>query len=304
MNIHSKTGLCAAALLGVFSAAGAEGTSPPDDVVTVGPVELVESGHLTVLGRIYETEDMAGLTAGDKVAVHGALQPDGSVKNVWIEPLGSYQAGADPVFETGIVTKVNDVFGRMSVGGSEVDYTAALAEPGASAPTVGEMVVVYGIQPEAGGIVLGATTHAQPQAVTMAMGVAGARRASIQGGATAMSIQGGAMAQSIQGGAMAQSIQGGAMAQSIQGGAMAQSIQGGAKAQSIQGGAKAQSIQGGAKAQSIQGGAKAQSIQGGAKAQSIQGGAMAQSIQGGAKAQSIQGGATAMSIQGGAVASR
>jgi hypothetical protein len=112
--------------------------------------------------------DTSALQTGDKVAVHGEMQTDGSVKNAWAESLGSYVAGSDPVYETGVVTKVNETFGRLSIGDSEVDYTAALAEPGAGAPSKGDLVAVLGTQPEVGGVVLGTTTSATPDAVTIA----------------------------------------------------------------------------------------------------------------------------------------
>ena len=100
------------------------------DVVAVGPVELVEASSITVLGRSYRMEDTGGIVVGDKVALHGAVQPDGSASNVWAESLGSYTAGADPIFETGLVTAVDVDAGQLSIGDSKVDYTAALAEAG------------------------------------------------------------------------------------------------------------------------------------------------------------------------------
>src|ERR1700691_191699 len=76
---------------------------PAGDVVAVGPLELAEATSVTVLGRSYRVEDTCGLGAGDKVVVHGSLQQDGSVTDVWVESLGAYSAGADQVFETGVV---------------------------------------------------------------------------------------------------------------------------------------------------------------------------------------------------------
>ena len=146
-----------------------------NDVVAIGPLELVEATSITVLGQSYRISDTAGLVAGDKVAVHGSLQPDGSVTSAWAESLGAYTAGSDPVFETGIVTGVNETFGRLSIGDSKVDYTAALSEPGSASPTVGAMVAVAGIQPESGGVILSTTTSAGPTEVQVAMANAGAR---------------------------------------------------------------------------------------------------------------------------------
>ena len=152
---------CVSSLLvmGLMSAANAESANGAADVVAVGPLENVEATSVTVLGRSFHVDDTTGLEMGGKVAVHGTLQPDGSVTNAWAEPMGAYVAGSDGVFETGVVTSVNEVFGRLSIGDSEIDYTAALSEPGAAAPGKGDLVAVTGIQPEMGGVVLGTTTR-------------------------------------------------------------------------------------------------------------------------------------------------
>jgi SCY1-like protein 2 len=166
-------------VIGLVSAANAESSDTAADVVAVGPVELVEPGAVTVLGRSYHVDDSGGLEAGDKVAIHGSLLPDGSVAYAWAETLGSYVAGSDRVFETGIVTNVDESSGRLSIGDSEIDYTAALSEQGATVPNKGDMVAVAGIQPEIGGVVLGATTRNGTAAVAMA--VPGVATAGIHG---------------------------------------------------------------------------------------------------------------------------
>jgi hypothetical protein len=153
---HSVSALL---MMGLVSAANADSANGTADLVAVGPLELIETTSVTVLGRSYRVDDTSGLETGDKVAIHGSLQPDGSVTNAWAEPMGSYVAGSDPVFEAGVVTSVNQSFGRLSIGDSEVDYTAALSEPGTAIPAKGDFVAVAGIQPELGGVVLGSTTR-------------------------------------------------------------------------------------------------------------------------------------------------
>jgi hypothetical protein len=172
---------CVSSLLvvGLVSAANADTANVAADVVAVGPVELVETSSVTVLGRSYHLDDTAGIDAGDKVAIHGSLLPDGSVAYAWAERLGSYVAGSDSVFETGIVTSVNETTGRLSIGESEIDYTAALSEQGATAPNKGDMVAVAGVQPEIGGVVLGTTTRAGTAAG--AMGTPGGGMAGLAG---------------------------------------------------------------------------------------------------------------------------
>ena len=179
-------GFSALLIAGLGCAANCETT---DDVVAIGPLELVEETSITVLGQAYRVDETAGLVAGDKVAVHGSLQADGSVKSAWAESLGSYTAGSDAVFETGIVTRVNETFGRLSIGDSQVDYTAALSEPGSSSPSVGTMVAVAGIQPESGGLILGTTTSAGATQVQVAMANVGVRAPIAVAGITRTSIR-------------------------------------------------------------------------------------------------------------------
>ncbi len=144
--------LAGAATPGVDAGAGG--------LVAVGPLELVEPQSVTVLGRAYHIADSYGLEAGSKVAVHGELQPDGSVQNAWVETVGGYNAGADLVFEAGVVTNVNESLGQMTVSGTSIDYTASLSESGSSTPVVGQTVAVVGVQPVSGGTVLVSTTNA------------------------------------------------------------------------------------------------------------------------------------------------
>ena len=161
----------------MISAAHAESGDAVANIIAVGALEFMDADSITVLGRSYHVDDTAVLETGKKVAVHGDLQPDGSVTNAWAESLGDYVAGSDRVYETGVVTSVNQTFGSLSIGESKVDYTEAMSEPEASAPNRGDVVAVSGIQPEAGGVVLGTTTRAGIQEVFVAAaGITGSNR--------------------------------------------------------------------------------------------------------------------------------
>jgi hypothetical protein len=175
----TATKYCVSSLMavGLISAAQADLSATVADVVAVGPLEFVDADSITVLGRSYHVRDTSTLKTGDKVAVHGALQPEGSVANAWAEPLGDYVAGSDRVYEAGVVTSINETFGSFSIGESKVDYTEALSDPEYSAPNRGDVVAVSGIQPEAGGVVLGTTTRAGTQEVLIAVaGITGSNR--------------------------------------------------------------------------------------------------------------------------------
>jgi len=172
IKIANGQGLVALLVAGLGCAATVDAA---DDIVAIGPLEVAESSNVTVLGRTYRVNDTTGLVEGQRVVVHGSLQPDGSVTDAWAEPIGAYSAGSDPVYEAGVVTEVNETFGRMSIGDSKVDYTAALSEPGSSAPAVGTLVSVTGTQPEIGGVILGTTTNAGNSELQVALAGTGIR---------------------------------------------------------------------------------------------------------------------------------
>jgi mucin-19 len=186
ISLLTGQGFAALLIAGLSCTANCQTTN---DVVAIGPLELVEATSITVLGQSYRVDDTAGLATGDKVAIHGSLQPDGSVTSAWAESLGAYTAGSDAVFETGIVTGVNETFGRLSIGDSKIDYTAALSEPGSTSPSVGAMVAVTGIQPESGGVILGTTTNAGATEVQVAMAATGARAGIAIAGITGTSVR-------------------------------------------------------------------------------------------------------------------
>ena len=164
---------------GIFSSAYADSAK---DVVAVGPVDLVQPGSITVMGRQFKIEDTSGISAGDKVAVHGALQADGSASNARADVVGTYVPGADTVYETGVVTKVDTHSGHLSIGDSDVDYTATLAAGSDAIPSVGQLVAIEGTQPTLGGVILGSTTTAGVTAVNVA--IAGASRSASYKGTT------------------------------------------------------------------------------------------------------------------------
>ncbi len=144
-----------------------------DAVIAVGPAELVAPTSITVLGRSYSVSDTYGLTAGEKVAIHGTLQLDGSVSAAWAESLGPYVAGSDMVYETGVVSAVNETFGTMTLNGSTVDYTASLASTDNLVPSTGELVSVVGSQPAVGGTIFVASTQSGNLAVRTAYNASG-----------------------------------------------------------------------------------------------------------------------------------
>ena len=261
-----------------------------DDVVAVGPVVATSaSGHeITVLGRTFHTRELVAVAPGEYVAVHADIKPDGSLSDAWIEPLGTYTPGSDLVYEKGVVSEVQPFIGRMSIGSSKIDYTSSLYGSTGVDPSVGDVVAVSGIQPQANSMVLVDSLSAAADL---------ARNAVLRGGETSSaSVQGsGVKSTSIQGsGFRSASIQGG--------GVKSASIQGsGLRSASIQGsGVKSTSIQGsGLRSASTQGsGVKSTSIQGsGLRSASIQGG--------GVKSASIQGsGLRSASIQGSGTTSR
>jgi collagen type VII alpha len=175
--------------LGLSGVVGAN-TSQSNDVLAIGPVELVDATSVTVLGNSYRINDTTGIQVGDKVAVHGVMQPSGSVVYATVEVLGTYTAGADTVFEKGVVTSVDSVDGTIAVSGSCVDYTAALAVSGTNTPQIGDTVAVTGIQPASNGVVLGDTTQATPTEIMAAYSHAKAAGVTGSGGLSSVGVTG------------------------------------------------------------------------------------------------------------------
>ncbi len=163
IQVRATLGVAATVMLAISGAAAAADASA--DVVAVGPLDSVAPTSVTVLGREFQTRDTYGLSAGQKVAVHGTLQADGSVSDAWVEAVGDYVPGSDLVYESGVVSHVNETFGTMTINGSEIDYTASLSSATASVPTMGQMVSVVGTQPSAGGTILATTTTADSAAL-------------------------------------------------------------------------------------------------------------------------------------------
>jgi hypothetical protein len=151
----------------VLAPFGVQAQPGVDDVVAVGPVSAVSAGglDLSVLGRTFHAINGASFSIGDYVAVHGSLQSDGSVSDVWVESLGNYVPGSDVVYEKGVVTEIQPFLGTLSIGGSRLDYTPALSSQQESVPDLGAVVAVSGLQPSPDGAVLVDTLMASAERV-------------------------------------------------------------------------------------------------------------------------------------------
>jgi hypothetical protein len=135
---------------------GAQAQLGSDDVLAVGPISAVSASgsDFSVLGRAFHADDPVSFGIGDYVAVHGQLMPDGSISGVWVESMGRYVPGSDPVYEKGVITEMRPFLGQLSIGGSRLDYTPALSSQADSVPEVGSIVAVSGLQPNSNGFVL------------------------------------------------------------------------------------------------------------------------------------------------------
>ncbi|MCC7414142.1 MAG: hypothetical protein IT495_21170, partial [Gammaproteobacteria bacterium] len=188
-------------VFGAFSlaplSAGAE--SFADDVVAVGPVSTVSAGgqEFSVLGRSFHAKSPIAFVAGDYVAVHGVLQADGTVEDVWIEAMGRYVPGSDAVYQKGVVTEVRPFVGQFSIGGSRLDYIPVLATQPNAAPSLGAVVAISGIQPAADSVVLvDGLMAAADQVRDSLMKGGGAQSALMKGGGVQSSLMKGGGVQS------------------------------------------------------------------------------------------------------------
>jgi hypothetical protein len=145
--------LAAGLVLGSAAAIAEDGV---DDVIAMGAIDSITAGgsEFSVLGRSYHVDGGLGVSVGDYVAVHGSLQNDGTINDIWVESLGSYVPGADTVYAKGVVTEAQPFLGTFSINGLSYDYTAAADFSGAAAPKLGDVMAVSGTQPAPSGAVL------------------------------------------------------------------------------------------------------------------------------------------------------
>ena len=124
-------------------------------LVLIGPVNAVNpaTGVAIVLGQKVFTSAAAELTVGDTVFVIGDINSDGSISAKAIQDAGVYVPGSTQILLTGVVQKVDNSVGRVTVGGVSVDVTPLMATQSVSL-TKGSTVQVAGTQPVNGGLVL------------------------------------------------------------------------------------------------------------------------------------------------------
>jgi hypothetical protein len=230
------------------------------EIIYSGPVEAVNApgGELRVLGHQVSTREAAAIGVGSLVNVYGRLLPNGAVAGAVVEKVSDYAMGSDSVYVKGRVTAVSAQVGRLSIGGTQVDYTGLLSDSSFQLPAPGETIEVVGIQPASRGVVLAAEVYS----VTRSAGV-------IQTGNAAGVIQTGNKLGVIQTGSAAGVIQTGNAAGVIQTGNKLGVIQTGSAAGVIQTGNAAGVIQTGNKLGVIQTGSAAGVIQTGSSLSSL-----------------------------------
>jgi hypothetical protein len=134
---------------------GARAKSISQDHLIQGPVQAIDfaAGTLTVSGQVVTTDaetlfddsiparSLAGLVVGDVVEVHGFASAQGA-QATRIEMAGS---GETEVEVTGLVTNLDTVAQRFTIGSLRVDYSVATLEDfGAGGIVAGQLVEVKG----------------------------------------------------------------------------------------------------------------------------------------------------------------
>jgi hypothetical protein len=142
--------LCSAAFTGRSHAATSQ-----DTLVLIGPVESVDSTNsiATVLGQKVQFGKLTKPQLGSSVAVFGRVQQDGSIIAHSMRTSKLYVAGADTVLLTGSVRAVDSPVAHLTVGGVQVDYSAAMAASFLT-PRSGNSIQLIGTQPAPGGVVI------------------------------------------------------------------------------------------------------------------------------------------------------
>jgi len=161
MKINKRIGLSILAVLSVPGAVFALDQGTRHELILSGAVETVDraTNSISVLGHTIVVRNAAAFEAGELVNVLGQLDSN-SYRLTAINNTGVYSTGVDRVVVRGRVTALNAATGRMQVDGSNIDYTALLANIGFKVPTVGAVVEAIGIQPQGRGFVLASSvTH-------------------------------------------------------------------------------------------------------------------------------------------------
>ena len=136
------------------------------ELIYSGPVESFNApnGVYSVLGHQVSVSDRSTADVGSLVRVYGRLLPNGSVAGAVVERVSEYATGSDSVYLKGHVTAVDARIGRLSIDGTQIDYTNQLSDVAFELPSLGDTVEVLGTQPTARGVVLATSIRSIAQA--------------------------------------------------------------------------------------------------------------------------------------------
>jgi hypothetical protein len=132
------------------------GTTGNESLMLLGPVEAVDAknGIAIVVGQKVLLRNLKRPSIGSSVAVFGSVNLDGSVVASAITSAGLYVSGASPLVITGIVRAFDPSIGRVTIGKSVIDFSAALSTGAFPDLRVGDLAQVGGTQPTTLGLVL------------------------------------------------------------------------------------------------------------------------------------------------------
>ena len=204
----------------------AESAAAPYRLLLSGPAESVDSASntVTVLGRRIVLRNTANILPGHKLNVFGAIDARGSVKPSIVQDTTKYAASGDQVLIAGAVTKIDQVRGRLFIGGAEVDYTPALANPRFVPPAIGDILEVVGMQPAGRGLILAGN-------ITRSKGVnAGGQAAGVNAGGQSVGVNAGGQAVGVNAGGQSVGVNAGGQAAGVNAGGQAVGVNAGGQA--------------------------------------------------------------------------
>ena len=254
----------------------AHSASPGNDLLLSGAVESVDraAGSIVVLGHQLTVRDVSSYLPGHLVNVYGTVLSNGTAKAAVIQNTQTFMASGDPVSVVGVVRSIDRSSGQVTVDGSRIDYTPLLGNARFALPSIGDAVMVAGIQPSGRGVVLA------NQIVRMT-GVSGNGNAlGVSGNGNALGVSGNGNAMGVSGNGNAMGVSGNGNALGVSGNGNAMGVSGNGHALGVSGNGNALGVSGNGHALGVSGNGNALGVSGNGNALGVSGNGHALGVSG------------------------
>ena len=272
----------------------AHSASPGNELLLSGAVESVDraGGTIVVLGHRLAVRDASSYLPGHLVNVYGTLLSDGTAKAATVQNTQNFVASGDPVSVVGVVRSVDRSSGLVTVDGSRIDYTQLLGNARFALPSIGDSVMVAGIQPSGRGVVLA------NQIVRMT-GVSGNGNAlGVSGNGNALGVSGNGNALGVSGNGHALGVSGNGNALGVSGNGNALGVSGNGNALGVSGNGHGLGVSGNGNALGVSGNGNALGVSGNGNALGVSGNGHGLGVSGNGNALGVSGNGHGLGVSG------